>query len=176
MFDLGTEWWQIILRSTAVYIFILVALRLTGWRSLGQRNALDLVLILVVANAVQNAMIGPDTSLVGGLIAATTLFVVDQGLDRLLNRSRSALGFFGQTPLVLVNHGQVVDQNMHKSGVSWAELEEIMREHGYDTIGQVKTAVLEMDGTVSIVPVDANVTRTQRRVRPRHKSSVERND
>ena len=105
MFDLGTEWWAIIVRSTVVYGFVLAALRLTGWRSLGQRNALDLVLILVVANAVQNAMIGPDTSLVGGLIAASTLFALDQGLDRLARRSQKAQGFFGQTPLELVNHG-----------------------------------------------------------------------
>jgi uncharacterized membrane protein YcaP (DUF421 family) len=175
VFDLGTEWWQIIVRSTVVYIFILVALRVTGWRSLGQRNALDLVLILVVANAVQNAMIGPDTSLVGGLVAATTLFAVDQGLDKVMARKRAALGFFTQTPLVLVNQGQVVDQNMHRAGVSWDELEEIMREHGYDELGQVKTAVLEMDGSISIIPTSAQVTRTRRRVRPRHKSSVERN-
>lgn len=173
MFSLGTEWWEIVIRSTVVYAFILVALRLTGWRSLGQRNALDLVLILVVANAVQNAMIGPDTSLVGGMIAATTLFAVDQGLDRLMGRSRRAQGFFSQTPLVLVNHGLVIDQSMRRAGVSWGELEEIMREHGYDNLGQVKTAVLEMDGTISIVPAQAEVTHT-RRVRPRHRSSVER--
>lgn len=176
MFDLGTEWWAIIVRSTVVYGFVLAALRLTGWRSLGQRNALDLVLILVVANAVQNAMIGPDTSLVGGLIAASTLFALDQGLDRLARRSQKAQGFFGQTPLVLVNHGQVVEQTMRRAGVTWQELEEIMREHGYDQLGKVKTAVLEMDGTVSIVPAEAQVTHTHRRVRPRHKSSVERDD
>ena len=175
MFDLGTEWWQIIIRSTAVYFFILVALRATGWRSIGQRNALDLVLILVVANAVQNAMIGPDTSLIGGMIAATTLFTIDALLNRVSARSGKARQFFSQTPLVLVNYGQVVDQNMRRAGVDWSELEEMMREHGYDTLGQVKTAVLEMDGTISIVPADAQVTRTQRRVRPRHRSSVERN-
>lgn len=175
MFELGTEWWQIILRSTAVYLFVLLALRLTGWRSLGQRNALDLVLVLVVANAVQNAMIGPDTSLIGGLIAAATLFAVDFALDRLTTRSRRARGFFSETPLVLVNNGQVVEQTMRRAGVSWDELEEMMREHGYDALGQVKTAVLEMDGTISIVPAGAQVTRTSRRVRPRHKSSVERN-
>ncbi|MGC4190554.1 MAG: DUF421 domain-containing protein [Thermomicrobiales bacterium] len=174
MFDLGTEWWQIIIRSTAVYLFVLIALRVTGWRSLGQRNALDLVLILVVANAVQNAMIGPDTSLIGGLIAATTLFAVDSTMDSLTARSTKARTFFAETPVVLINQGQVIDQNMHRAGVQWDELEEMMREHGYDRIGQVKTAILEMDGTISIVPAEASVTRTHRRIRPRHKSSVER--
>ncbi|MGB3329425.1 MAG: YetF domain-containing protein [Thermomicrobiales bacterium] len=175
MFDLGTEWWQIIVRSTAVYMFILLALRVTGWRSLGQRNALDLVLILVVANAVQNAMIGPDTSLIGGMIAASTLFAVDQVLDRIRGQSRAAHNFFGDTPTVLVNNGQVVDQAMHRTGVSWDELEEIMREHGFDRLGQVKTAVLEMDGSISIVPASAQVTRSHRRVKPRRRSSIERN-
>lgn len=174
MFSLGTEWWEIIIRSTAVYLFVLVVLRLTGWRSIGQRNALDLVLILVVANAVQNAMIGPDTSLIGGLIAATTLFAIDAVLERMSAKSGRARSFFSSTPVVLVNQGQLVPQSMHRCGVSNDELEEIMREHGFDDIAQVKTAVLEMDGTVSIVPVDAPVTRTTRRVRPRHRSSIER--
>jgi len=176
MFSLGTEWWQIIIRSTAVYFFVLVALRLTGWRSLGQRNALDLVLILVVANAVQNAMIGPDTSLIGGLIAATTLFAIDAVLDRVTARSGRARSFFSEIPVVLVNQGQLVEQSLHRCGIGHDELEEIMREHGYERLGQVKTAVLEMDGTISIIPADAHVTRTTRRVRPRHKSSIERND
>ena len=69
MFHLGTAWWEIIIRAAVVYLFVIIGLRLTGRRALGQLNTPDVVLILIIANAVQNAMLGPDTSLIGGLIA-----------------------------------------------------------------------------------------------------------
>jgi len=167
MFTLGTAWWEIIIRSVAVYAFVLIALRLTGRRSLGQRNALDLVLILVVANAVQNAMIGSDTSLLGGIIAAATLFAVDEGLDRIQQRDRRARSFFSGTPIVLIHHGQVIQDNLRHSHVTMDDIEEVLREHGYDSLHDVKTCILEMDGTLSIVPQGSHTEQTRRVQHPR---------
>lgn len=165
MLTLGTEWWQIVVRATVVYIAVVLALRLTGRRSLGQRNAVDLVLILIVANAVQNAMIGSDTSLIGGLIAAATLFAVDSVMDRFLSRSSKLQQFFTGSPVVLVNHGQPIEKNMKREAISDAELMEALREHGIEEIGQVKFAVLEMDGTLSVVPATSESYHGRRRIK-----------
>lgn len=161
MFTLGTDWWEIIIRSTAVYLAVLVGVRLVGRRSLGQRTAVDFVLILIVANAVQNSMIGPDTSLIGGLIAAATLFAVDRSLAMYLRKHGRARKLLEGSPVVLINHGQLIEANLRKEGLSLDDLEETLQEHGIDHISQVKMAVLEMDGSLAIVPADANVTRTK---------------
>ncbi len=165
MFHLGTNWWEIMIRATVVYIAVVLALRVTGRRSLGQRNAIDLVLILIVANAVQNAMIGSDTSLIGGLIAAATLFAVDAIADRLLGRSNKARSFFTGSPVILIMHGQVIEDNLKKEHVLKDELEEAIREHGIEEIGQVKTAILEMDGSLSIVPSGSETFRSSKRIK-----------
>ena len=165
MFTLGTEWWEIVIRAAVVYLAVVLALRVTGRRSLGQRNPIDLVLILIVANAVQNAMIGRDTSLVGGLIAAATLFVVDAGFDRFFGRSGRLQSFFSGNPVVLISRGQLVDTNLRKEHISLDELEEALREHGIATIGQVKLGVLEMDGSLSVVPSDSPTYHSRRRIK-----------
>jgi uncharacterized membrane protein YcaP (DUF421 family) len=165
MFSLGTEWWQIIVRASVVYIVVLLALRLTGRRTLGQRNAIDLVLILIVANAVQNAMIGSDTSLTGGLIAAATLFALDTALDRIFGRSDRLSRLFSGSPVVLVNRGMMIESNLRKEHISLDELEEALREHGIDDIGQVKLGILEMDGSLSIVPSGSTSYHSRTRIK-----------
>jgi len=165
MFTLGTPWWQIIVRAAIVYVAVLIGLRLTGRRAIGQLNAIDVVLILIVANAVQNAMIGPDTSVIGGLIAAATLFVVDSGLIGAFRRNERARRFFVGTPVVLINHGQVVEQNMRKERISPDELAEALHEHGVDNVSQVKSCILEVDGSLSVVPADAEVIHTKRHIK-----------
>jgi uncharacterized membrane protein YcaP (DUF421 family) len=165
MFSLGTEWWQIIVRASVVYIVVVLALRLTGRRTLGQRNAIDLVLILIVANAVQNAMIGSDTSLTGGLIAAATLFALDTALDRIFGRSDRLSRLFSGSPVVLVNRGMMIESNLRKEHISLDELEEALREHGIDDIGQVKLGILEMDGSLSIVPSGSTSYHSRTRIK-----------
>ena len=155
MFTLGTEWWEIILRATVVYIVVWTGLRAFGRHSMGQRNALDLVLILIVANAVQNAMIGPDTSLIGGLIAAGTLFVINWGITKVVRTSERTRRFFEGSPVVLINHGHLIESNMRREGIDPDELAEVLHEHGLETASQVKTAILEIDGSLSIIPAAA---------------------
>jgi len=146
-------------------------LRFTGRRSLGQRNAIDLVLILIVANAVQNAMMGSDVSLLGGLIAAAALFAANAMLDRILGDSMRARDFFTGSPIVLINHGQVVESNCQKQHIRMDELEEALREHGIENVGQVKSAILEMDGSLSIVPAASQTFHSSKRIKG-HKGPI----
>lgn len=164
MFTLGTDWWEIIVRSTAVYVAVLVGVRLVGRERLSQRSSVDFVLILIVANAVQNAMIGSDASLIGGLIAAATLFAVDRLLTKYIRSHGRARFLLEGSPVVLINHGQVIESNVRKEHLSLDDLTETLHEHGIGKLAQVKMAVLEMDGSLSIVPADAQVSRTQRKL------------
>src|SRR4051794_12837214 len=130
-------------------------------------NAFDLVVILVVSNAVQNAMVGPDTSLTGGLLAAMVLLAANWVVDQLDLR----WGWFhrriaGQ-PSLLVNRGRFVDDHLRREGVTREEVMQALREHGVDSLEDVQMAVLEVDGTISVVPASAETTRTRRRVRGR---------
>lgn len=165
MLSLGTDWWEIIIRSTAVYVAVLVGVRVVGRERLGQRSSVDFVLILIVANAVQNAMIGSDTSLIGGLIAAATLFSVDRLLTLYVRGHGRARTLLEGSPVVIINHGQVIEANLRKEQLSLDDLTETLHEHGIETLGQVKMAVLEMDGSLSIVPETARVSRTSRKMK-----------
>jgi uncharacterized membrane protein YcaP (DUF421 family) len=165
MFRMGTEWWAIALRTLLVYGGVIVLLRLAGKRELGQMTVFDLVVVLLLANAVQNAMTGPDFSVQGGLLAAAVLILVNRGVSVLRIRH----GVWGRllegTPTVLVEDGRVIMPHLQREGIDEQELEMVVREHGIDSIRGVKMAILETDGTVSIVPGSAQIVRTHRRVR-----------
>ncbi len=157
--------WQIVVRTVLIYLAVLAGLRLMGKRELGQMTVFDLVVVLLIANAVQNAMVGPDVSLTGGVIAALTLLAINWVVARL--RLRGA--FWGRllegTPTVLVANGEFVDSHLRKEGVERAELEMVMREHGVESVNDVRLAVLEVDGSISIVPQQSHVVRTRKHFR-----------
>lgn len=165
MFNFGTVWWEIGLRTTLVYVAVLLGLRLTGKRQIGQMAPFDLVLILLIANAVQNAMVGPDTSLVGGLVAAGVLLGLNLGVARL----NQVLPLFRRLsegmPAVLILRGQMVPGALSREGIDQVELEQAIREHGLADVSAVEMAVLEVDGSISIVPKDQQVIRAPRRFR-----------
>lgn len=161
---------EIVGRSLVVYVAVLVGLRLGGRRELGQLTPFDLVVILLVANAVQNAMVGADTSLQGGLVSAATLFAVNAGVARLRLRSERVRQLVEGVPVVLVQHGEIVTANLHREGITEDEVIAAVREHGeIGDLSQVELAVLETDGSVSVVPMTANVHRSRRRLRQRRK-------
>ncbi len=166
LISLGTPPLIIVLRCLIVYLFLLVALRLTGKRQLGQFTPFDFVVLLIISNAVQNAMIGPDTSLVGGLIGAATLFALNYGLALLSYR----FNIFGRelqgVPTLLVNDGHILSPNLRRERIDPDDVLMAMREHGVTDLADVKQAVLETDGTISIVSTNTPTTRTKRRVRP----------
>lgn len=152
-------------KTAVIYLFVVTGVRLLGTRELGRLNAYDFVLVIVIANAVQNAMVGGDNSLVGGLVAALTLLLMNWLFTWLLDRfpwlEKQVVG----EPAVLVNDGQAQWDRMRREGVTRDELMGALREHGVTRLGDVRLAVLEIDGEISIVPRDSPVHRSHRRFR-----------
>lgn len=161
----GTPYLLVVLRTAAIYLVMVLGIRLSGKREIGQFSPFDLVLILLIANAVQNSMVGPDNTLVGGVVAALTLLALNAGVGRLTEtRPRVRKWLLGE-PRVLVSDGQMLRDNMRREDVTEEELQAAVREHGFAEVSEVRLAVLEVDGTISIVPKDAQVLRSRRRVR-----------
>ena len=144
---------EILLRTAAVYLVILVGLRLAGKREIGQLTVFDLVVLLLIANAVQNAMVGPDTSLVGGILAAVVLLLINVLVARLRFKWPRLRRWLEGTPTLLVLHGDVISGNLRREGVDEDILSAALREHGIADISGVEMAVLETDGSISVVPV-----------------------
>ncbi len=149
-------------KTVVVYLFLVGGLRLMGKRQLGQMNLYDLILIIVLANAVQNAMVGDDTTLVGGIVAAVTLLVVNRLFAGLIRRSKRVERTFVGSPSLIVNHGKLVEKHMQTEGITLEQVMAALREHGLDDLKTVQMAVLEVDGTISVVPASAGIHRTRR--------------
>ena len=146
---------------------MLVAFRLAGKRQLGQFTLFDLVLVLLVANAVQPAMTGPDNSLLGGLIIIATLVALNFGVAQ-LDRVEGFHRFFSPPPTEIIRDGKFVDQAMEREGVDREEAEMAIREHGLKDVGEVEVGVLEPDGSISIIAKDVpGPKKTKRRLRRR---------
>jgi uncharacterized membrane protein YcaP (DUF421 family) len=164
--DLGSMA-EVVLRTFVVYVALLGGLRLAGKRELGQMTTFDLVVVLIIANAVQNAMVGANVSLTAGLVAAATLLVTNSAVDRAGRRFGWLRSRLRGTPTLLVNDGVLISERLRREGVDADEVMQALREHGVDDIRSVKMAVLEIDGTISVVPADAQSSRTRRRIRGR---------
>ncbi|KHG64362.1 hypothetical protein QT17_12870 [Thermus sp. 2.9] len=149
-----------LLRVAVVYLVLLLFLRLSGKKVLGQMTPLDLLTLLLLSNVVQNAMIGPDNSLLGRLLGAGLLLL----LDRVLSRSRLRRSFMGE-PVLLVHEGRPVWDHLRREGVELEELMAALREHGVARLEDVLEAVLEVDGTISVVPKDHLEPKRVRKVR-----------
>jgi len=141
----------IVLRTTVVYLFILIGFRISGKREVGQMTPFDFALILLIANAVQNAMVGPDSSLVGGLTAALVLLGLNFLLGRLVTNSRHVERLLRGRARVLVSRGQIDEQSLRAESLTHEDLMQALREHGVATIEDCRLAVLETDGTISVI-------------------------
>jgi len=152
---------------------MIVGLRLFGKREVGQFRLADLVLVLLIANAVQPAMTGPDESLVGGLVIIATLLAANYVWNviwlKLGLRSARVNALLYGHPTVLVQEGQWLDRALEQEGVDREDVAMAFREHGLEDVKDVKLAVLELDGSVSVVPQDSPMLRTRRRVRTAHR-------
>ncbi|MFM8998873.1 MAG: DUF421 domain-containing protein [Actinomycetota bacterium] len=156
---------EVVGRTLAVYVAIVVGLRIVGKRQLGQLTVPDLVVVLLVANAVQNAMVGADVSLEAGLVSAATLLVANLVVTRLLVRSPGLARLVTSPPTVLVKDGVVLVEALRREGIDEDELRTALREHGVEDPASVRVAYLEPDGAVSVIPIDARIVRTRHRVR-----------
>lgn len=169
------QYLDIILRSLAVYAFMLVAIRLTGKKELSQLNTTDVVLILLISNAVQNAMVGNNTSLLGGLVAAAVLFMLNYFLKKLMFRSEKFRNLITDKPEILIHNGNLDFARLSKLGITNEELQEAIREHGIEKYKDVKLAIMETDGNISIISGDERLKQTQYKRKRKHKSLTDLN-
>ena len=145
---------EIGLRTATIYAVVLLGVRLSGKREVGQMTPFDLTLLLLISNAVQNAMTGPDTSLAGGVVAAGMLLVLNYFVAELSGANRRFRKFVQGQPSLLVHDGQLIAAHLAKEHVSIDELERALREHGISSYHDVALAVLEVDGSISCLKYD----------------------
>jgi len=145
---------QIVLRTGVIYLLVLIGVRLSGKREVGQMTPFDLTLLLLLSNSVQNAMTGPDTSLMGGAVAAGTLLLLNYGVAGVSGSNRRFRRLIEGEPSLLVHDGKVIDSHMARERVSMDELHRALREHGINSCDQVALAVLEVDGSISCLKYD----------------------
>jgi uncharacterized membrane protein YcaP (DUF421 family) len=165
LWTFNTSLLEVALRTVIIYAVVIVGIRLTGKREVGQMASFELVLILLLANAVQNAMTGPDTSLTGGVVGALTLLIANAIVTRVSSRSSKLRKAIEGTPTVIILKGNVIKKNMEKEHIANEELEQALREHGVSTTADVGIAVLEVDGSISVLRKDELPTV----VRPHHR-------
>ncbi|HEX2330999.1 MAG TPA: YetF domain-containing protein [Candidatus Angelobacter sp.] len=144
----------IVLRTTAIYVVVLLGIRLTGKREVGQMTPFDLTLLLLLSNSVQNAMTGPDTSLVGGIAAALVLLVLNYLLAEVSGFNRRFRRWIQGSPTLLIHNGELVMSHCAKEHISSDEVQRALREHGVSSPKEVALAVLEVDGSISVLKYD----------------------
>ena len=142
---------DIVIRSLSVYLFMIIALRVFGKKQLSQLNTADVILILLISNSVQNAMVGNNTSLYGGIVAALALFIVNLLFKKLMLKSSFVKELIQDTPEILIHNGKIAFSTISKLGITNDELQEAMREHGVEYYKDVKLAMFEIDGSISII-------------------------
>jgi uncharacterized membrane protein YcaP (DUF421 family) len=152
MWDISlVHWWEFILRAVIVYLFLLVILRLTGKRQIGQLAPFDLVMLLVLSNAVQNAMNGGDNSITGGVILVCTLISINYAVSWLTFRSKRMAALIEGRPLMLVHNGHVDLRAMRKVQLTMHELDAALRAEGCCNVDEVHFAMLENNGHITVV-------------------------
>ena len=166
---------DIILRSVAVYFFMIIALRIFGKKELSQLNTADVILILLISNSVQNAMVGANTSLYGGIIAAFSLFLINFIFKKVMLKSKFIKELVQDKPEVLIHNGKIEFKTLARLGITSEELEEAMREHGIEYYKDVKLAMFEIDGNISIISGNENLKQTHHK-RKVHKTLGELNN
>jgi uncharacterized membrane protein YcaP (DUF421 family) len=142
---------DLIVRGVVVYLALFVLLRFIGKRHVGQLSPFDLVILLIISETVDGSLIGDDHSLTGGLVSAATLVAIVQIVGYITWRSRRAEKFVDGVPRILAKHGEVDDMMLSREQVTRAELMEALRREGHASLVKVRAAVLETDGTITIL-------------------------
>jgi uncharacterized membrane protein YcaP (DUF421 family) len=166
IFHLGIPWWHLVVRAVIIYVVFFIGLRLFGKRELGQFTTFDLVLVLLVANALQPAITGPDNSVTGGALIVVILLVFNRGVAMVRSRWPWFDHLIDPPPTVVVHDGQLIKKNLDEEGLSAEDVQMAIREHGVEKLTDVKEAVLENDGSISVVTTGSGERyRRRRRVR-----------
>lgn len=158
---------SIAMRSAIVYLCIVLFIRLFGKKELSQLSVTDLVFILLISNSVQNAMVGDNTSLFGGLVAAITLFAINTLLRFFTFKFKPVEKFLEGEPLTLIYKGKIIQKHLDSVQITIEELHATVREHGVEKIEEVDLAVLETDGNISVL--SNNFSHQTSRKRKHHK-------
>lgn len=166
---------DVMLRSVAVYFFMIIALRIFGKKELSQLNTADIILILLISNSVQNAMVGSNTTLTSGIIAASALFVINMVFKRIMLKSNFIKNLIQDKPEILIHNGIIDFKTLARLGISSEELEEAIREHGIDHYRDVRLAMFEIDGNISVISGNENLKQTRHK-RKIHKTLGNLND
>jgi uncharacterized membrane protein YcaP (DUF421 family) len=151
LFRLSMPWWEFVFRAVVVYVAVLTMVRVSGKRAMGQLTPFDMLLIVLLGNAVQNALLGQDTSLGGGLLLAATLIALNFGVGLITSRSARAERLIEGEPVVLARDGHVFRQVLRRELVSNADFEAAMRQQGCLQLDEVKLALLETNGHITIL-------------------------
>ena len=157
---------DIIIRSVVVYLFMIIALRLFGKKELSQLNTADIILILLISNSVQNAMVGSNSSLQGGLVAALVLFISNFILKKIMRHSKTITELIQDKPEILIHDGHIDFKALAKLEITSQELQQVIREHGVQHFSEVKLAMMEIDGNISVISGDKTLRQT------RHKRKI----
>ncbi|HEL2958236.1 DUF421 domain-containing protein [Stenotrophomonas geniculata] len=152
LFALAMPWWEFILRAVVVYVVVLGMVRLSGKRPLGQITPFDVLLVVLLGNAVQNALLGTDTSLGGGLLLAATLILLNYGVGWVSTRSRRIERLVEGEPVVIARDGHLFEAVLRREQVTRADFEAAMRQQGCLGVEDVELALLEINGHITIIP------------------------
>ena len=152
LFDLAMPWWVFVLRAMAVYAVLMVLIRISGKRTMGQFTPFDMLLIVLLGNAVQNSLLGKDTSLGGGVLLAATLIAINWCVAFVTSRSGRAERVVEGVPVVLARDGQLFRSVLRRELVSEEDFDEALRQNGQMTLADVRIALLETNGSISVVP------------------------
>ncbi len=150
-----------IIRSVVVYLFLLVAFRLTGKRQVGQLTPFDLIVLLIISNVVQNALIGNDNSLGGGLVGAAAILALNYAIVEVTYRSKRARLLLEAQPTLLIHDGRLLEENMRRERVTMDDLLTALRRNGVTDPAQVRVAMLEENGGISVIRREADPPRRQ---------------
>ena len=148
---INNQYVQIVCSSLVIYLFIIIAFRILGKKELSQLSVVDLVFILLISNAVQNAMVGSNTTLAGGLVAAAALFIANFLFKQLMYRFPRLDNLVEGEAIMLIYDGKLIEKNKVKARITYQEIMETLREHGVSSIEDVDLAVLEVDGNISVL-------------------------
>jgi uncharacterized membrane protein YcaP (DUF421 family) len=152
LFQLAMPWWEFLLRALAVYFVLLLLVRLSGKRSVGQFTPFDMVLLILLGNAVQNSLIGSDVSLLGGLLLAAMLIALNYAVGWLAARSKRFDRFVEGKPVQIIANGQLDRDALVREGVTEGDVMEALRHNGLDDLADVRSGWIEQDGEITIVP------------------------
>ncbi len=151
LFQLSAPWWHFVLRACAIYALVMLLVRVSGKRAVGQFTPFDLVLLILIGNAVQNGINGGDNSLTGAAIMATTLIALNYGVAFVTSRSRKMEKFVEGEPVVLARNGKLFDGVLRRELVSSEDFRESLRMNGVEDVSEVELALLETNGSISVV-------------------------